>query len=353
MAVPVTFFYPYPEEIEQAPTLDLHDPAFWSHEGKERRRAWLLQTCCWLTHFGYDARLAATLPAEGIVVLMPEPEQQAAFQAQFQPARHRNILVATIRADVIGFRSPLGDADIVQNGRFADDRRTFFVPHWPQPGLIPRDATRDVRIEHIVFKGGFGSLQKDFRSDAWYEALEARGLTFEIASAETQGTIPRWHDYRTADLSLAVRPDLGDGGLRCEKPASKLINAWHAGVPSLLGPEYAYRELRQSPLDYIEIETPRDALHAIDALRSDPVRYRAMVRHARRRARSFTPAAIAKRWAQVLYDDLPRLARTRPVQWTRAMPLSARRAVNFVLMPPAPFELRKQLGHVWRQTTRP
>ncbi len=347
-SLPVTFFYPYAEGLPDPGDADLSSHTFWSLEGQERRRAWLLQTYFHLRNAGHEVTLSADLPTEGIVALLPEPEALTQFHHQYE-RRHRSLFVLTIRADIFGFRSPLGDADIVQNGRFADERHTFFVPHWPQPGLLPRDPARGSRIENIVFKGGYGSLEADYRSDTWTAFLADRGLTFQIASAETEGAVPSWHDYRTADLNLAVRPAFGDGGLRCEKPASKLVNAWHAGVPSLLGPEYAYRELRQDALDYVEVASLNETMEAIDRLLGDRDRYRQMIEQAQKRARDFTPARIAERWAEVLYDRIPRIVTTRTYRASRPLPLRTRQLFNLLTRPPAPFELRKHIGHVVRQ----
>ena len=345
--LPVTFFYPYPAELNRLESLDLRTWRFWSHEGKERRRAWILQTYLWLRESGYEVDISATLPEDGLVVLLPERPILDSFMGQYGP-QHRSLLIVTVRADIMGFRSPLGDADIVQNGRFADGERTFFVPHWPQPGLIPRDAARGDAIKHIVFKGGFGSLREDFRPSNWKAYLEQRGLTFEVASAHTQDEIPRWHDYSSADLTLAVRPSFNDGGLRYEKPASKLVNAWHAGVPALLGPEYAYRELRESPLDYIEIDSVPEAKEQIDRLRENPALYRRMIEHGRGRAQSFTPERVAERWAEVLFEAVPRLRKRFSVRASRPLPLALRRIVNWVTAPPSRFEARKQAGYLLR-----
>lgn len=343
-SLPVTFFYPYPDELAALSDLDLDEYLYWSHEGKERRRAWILQTYLRLREAGHPVSISDTLPDRGLLVLLPEPEIRRAFDAQFTRA-HRSLLLVTVRADVTEYRPLLGDVDIVQNGRFADDDRVFFVPHWPQPGLLPRDSRRGTRVENIVFKGGFGSLLSDFRSAQWNDYLAAHDLTFRIASAETEGTVPNWHDYRTADLNLAVRPPYNDGGLRCEKPASKLINAWHAGVPSLLGAEYAFRELRASPLDYIEVTSVDEAIQAVEHLRAHPTLYTQMVEHGRRRARAFTPERIAERWAEVLFEQAPRMAERRITRWTRALPGPLRSGVNFFLTPPSTYELRKRLGH--------
>ncbi len=347
--LPVTFFYPFPDVLDSLADIDLEDPVFWSHEGKGRRRAWILQTYLRLRSAGHPVSISETLPERGIVVLLPEPPIRDRFQRQFT-RRHRNLVVVTIRADTAVYQSYLGDVDVVQNGRFASERRSvFFVPHWPQPGLIPRDPNRDTTIENIVFKGGFGSLRSDFRSARWYEYLRRRDLTFHIASAETEGEIPSWHDYRTADLNLAVRPAYEDGGLRCEKPASKLVNAWHAGVPSLLGAEYAFRELRTSSLDFIEIETLDDAISAIDTLREHPTLYRRMVDHGRRRAQEFTPNRITKRWAQLLFETVPEVAGRPTKRGARTLPGPLRTGANFFLSPPSPYELRKIVGHSVRR----
>ncbi len=84
------------------------------------------------------------------------------------------------------------------------------------------------------------------------------------------------------------------------KPATKLTNAWLAGVPILLGPEPAFQALRESPLDYIEIKTPDEAVEAIIRLKQNPALYREMVENGLRRSQEFTVDRIAARWREVL-----------------------------------------------------
>jgi hypothetical protein len=116
----------------------------------------------------------------------------------------------------------------------------------------------------------------------------------------------------------------------------------------LLGKEYAYQELRQSPLDYIEIETIEEAMTAIDQLLEHPILYRDMIDNGLERARAFTPERIAARWAEVLFDFLPEIASTRAFRLSRSLPLPARRVSNFATMPPSSFELRKKVGQLIR-----
>ena len=90
------------------------------------------------------------------------------------------------------------------------------------------------------------------------------------------------------------------------KPASKLINAWHAGTPALLGPKPAFQALRQSELDYIEVRSPDKVIRAVERLKRDAELYRAMVENGWARGREFTTDAIAARWREVLADPLAR-----------------------------------------------
>lgn len=326
---------------------DLHSPGPWASSNKARRRAWIVQTYRWLSHFGYDVHIADTLPSTGILVFIPEEESYIALTEQLEK-KHRSLTFVGVRADVCEYKIPLADFEIVQNGRFADERRSYFVPHWPQPGIIPRDPKRGSKIENITFKGGFGSLDAEFRTARWNAYLESRKLTFEIASKHTQGEIPRWHDYELADLVLAVRPLYGDGGLRCEKPASKLVNAWHAGVPAILGPEYAFRELQTNDLDYIEVKNAEDAMGAINELIDSPARYRAMIDHGRQRARQFTPQRIAERWAEVLLVRIPDAMSAHEKKFRSASPWLLRKTYNVAVSPPSPFEFRKIFGEAYR-----
>ena len=82
-------------------------------------------------------------------------------------------------------------------------------------------------------------------------------------------------------------------------------------MPAVLGPEYAYRELRRSDLDYLEISEPDEAKDAVLRLREDTRLYSAMVENGRRRAREFTAEKILARWAVLLFDRIPRLVAER------------------------------------------
>ena len=91
-----------------------------------------------------------------------------------------------------------------------------------------------------------------------------------------------WHDFRETDAVVAIRSF--DQDLHHIKPASKLVNAWHAHVPAILGRESAYRALRQSSVDYIEASSFVEAKAAIEMLKRDPGPRCSMAENGRRRA---------------------------------------------------------------------
>jgi hypothetical protein len=174
-----------------------------------------------------------------------------------------------------------------------------YFAHLPQPGLVPRDPSRGTRLESISFKGGEINLAEPFRSPTFREKLAERGISLRLdlfrPGEKTKITM---HDYRDVDAVVAVR-NLTIGDYRA-KPASKLVNCWLAGVPAILGPEPAFRELRQGPLDYLEVRTPDDALAALDRLRSDPGLYTAMVENGRKRALQHTQTATLAAWIEAI-----------------------------------------------------
>jgi hypothetical protein len=77
----------------------------------------------------------------------------------------------------------------------------------------------------MAYFGRSSSVPAWFHDPAWHKALAAIGVTFEIRDA-------RWFDYSDVDVVLAHRVEAAT--MLRQKPASKLTNAWRAGVPALL-----------------------------------------------------------------------------------------------------------------------
>lgn len=313
----LTFFLPGERDLEALGRLD--PDADW-REMQIGERAWVLQTYLRLARAGYPVRLSGTPPDSGIVI----------FHAKHEGVLRRqrrglgNAVLVGIRADN---REPLiADFETVQNHHFADGRRRFYLPFWPQPGLVPRDPSRGAAIRRVAFKGFAQNLHPDFRLPAWRELLAAREIEWEVdavpfAGAATDRFGTAWPDFSSVDLVLAVRPP--DRRLWTSKPATKLFNAWLAGVPALLGPEHAYRELRRSELDYLEVASLAEAKAAILRLLERPDLYRAMVENGRVRGVEFTIEATLARWVDLLTVKIPALV---PLLPSRRIPLPLRAA---------------------------
>jgi hypothetical protein len=242
---------------------------------------WIVQTWLVLKRRGHDVTLVDRFPAGGIAVVHCD-------HVSVRERPWRSFVVA-VRAD----RPParLCDHQVVQNELGVRSPREHFMPYWPQPGLRPRDPSRGDRVERVGFIGRDRNLAEPFKSPAFRAALEDRGLELVIREEP-------WNDYRDLDVVLAVRS--GRPRFLAIKPPSKLVNAWLAGCPALLGPEPAYAALRTDPLDYVEVRTPDEALAELTRLRAEPRRYRALVEQGGRRAQEFTLERMAERWEALL-----------------------------------------------------
>jgi hypothetical protein len=276
-------------------------------------RAWILQTYLRLRAAGFAVELSDAWPRSGLLV----------FDARQKDALRR-LSGRTDGVFLVGCRRDLGepliaDFEVLQNGRFADSERRFMVPHWPQPGLVPRDSARGPVIMRVSYKGFAGNLDPEFLGGDWRRFLAQLGIQWQCdavpyAGPQVSASETRWHDFRECDVVLAVRPRARD--LHVRKPATKLYNAWLAGVPAILGVEYAYRELRRNALDYIEVTSVTEAMQAVEGLARDPALFDAMVQNGRLRASEFMPDAIRSIWTDLLFRILPeRVNDARARRW--------------------------------------
>jgi hypothetical protein len=291
--------------------------------------SWVAQTYLRLRAAGHPVELRATVPDRGLVVFHAKHKHalaraaRSANAAAAAPGRQEVYFVA-IRADN---SSPLlADFEVLQSGRFADDRTLFWIPFWPQPGLLPRDASRGTTLARVAYMGLIENLHPEFRGEAWRTAVAAMGLEWVVREVRFRrdgdlGQID-WEDYRALDAIIAVRPR--DRHLRYSKPASKLINAWRAGVPALLGPEFAYREIRRSTDEFLEVASATEALAALGRLRDDPGLYARMVALGRKRAPEFSFEALTQRWAELVFATIPARIAAGALPWSHRLALSVR-----------------------------
>ena len=247
---------------------------------------WVLQTYLRLKDQGFPCELVGSMPTEGIVLVhrnslpfnyRPEPKQLLVCLKADKPAR------------------PYAQLHVVQNERETKLlRNSYRITHWTQPGLIPRDPSRGDQFKTVAFFGRKGNLAKELTDPGWVKRLKSIGLEWRFKNCY------QWHDYSDVDVSLAVRTF----GASCGdwKPPSKLCNAWLAGVPAILGSEPAFQEQRRSELDYIEVNTLQETIHALERLRNDVDLRQAMVKNARIRAQEVKPEKIVEQWCSFLVN---------------------------------------------------
>lgn len=214
-------------------------------------------------------------------------------------------------------RPQICESTIVQNPLNICDKTIFYVIHWPLLNMIPRNKERGNNISNIIYRGGTLNLAKTFKDEQFLEKLQSISINVSVSPpTDYQRIKVNWNDYSEGDLVLAVR-NLTEYDLTL-KTDHKLVNAWIAGVPALLGPEPAYQRLRKSELDYIEVRSPEDVISAIKGLRDNPKLYQAMIENGFERAKSFTPDRIAEDWRNLLagfiYEDYQRWL-NQPYLW--------------------------------------
>ncbi|OYY94866.1 MAG: hypothetical protein B7Y41_04730 [Hydrogenophilales bacterium 28-61-23] len=174
-----------------------------------------------------------------------------------------------------------------------------------------------------------------FKSELWSDFLRSESLHWVEDQAYWTGGGAKgykdvsWNDYSNIDLIVAIRRD--PSNKYNNKPASKLINAWLAGVPAILGAEVAYRELRKSRLDYMEAVTLEDVIGSIRMLKSNPEVYKSMVDNGKIRAQEFGAKKIEARWLCLLMDDLTKIYHSPFWLMMRHLPIGARKRFRKIL----------------------
>lgn len=281
------------DDIEREPSRFQGGRNSWIAQGYLRLREGLERRGC-------HVRVASRIPSAGIAIAHRDDANDCRVERS-------GAFLVVVRAD----RAPVIACDlaIAQNGTQLR-RGERFLPLWPQPGLRPRDAQRGHRIARLTYHGRPDRLPAWLADPRFLVALSARGVRFESIAKG-------WGDYRGTDLVLAVRDD--SPAMLATKPATKIYNAWLAGVPVLATAEPAYLEVRRSPLDFVEIASPEDVLAAIDRLRASPGLYQSMIANGREHAREYDIEAIRARWLglfdrEILPAPVRRHVRTGPVR---------------------------------------
>ena len=252
---------------------------------------WCLQTYATLRRSGFDATCSNRFERFAINV---------AHVASIKPfSVPCNSFVVGVRADYPPIA--LAQIHVVQNQSQADSS-SVWIPHWPQPGLVPRSSNRD-GIKTVAYAGQGYYLAG--RRTEWEAECRRLGLNFRMMTPRN------WHDFSEVDIAIAIRTF--DDYAYDKKPPTKLFNAWHAGVPCIAGPDSAYQQVGSPGVDYLIARTFSTAVSSIERLCHDPLLYQQIVANGQQSVSNYSREKIADVWT-AFFDVV---ARPRFADWCR------------------------------------
>ncbi|HAX79712.1 MAG TPA: hypothetical protein DCY88_28725 [Cyanobacteria bacterium UBA11372] len=275
----IYFYAPDEEKVE----LMKKDYSKWS--GDFGNFGWIAPTYFYLKAAGFTCEIATRVPEEGI--LLADRDTLGDGQKDLN-----KVMLICAKGD--REFHPYAHLHIVQNPVEFNRKknsiwRPYYIPFWPQPELVPRAKERNYLVENVAYIGAESQLAKELKSERWIKYLEDLGCKWLPIFDKK-----KWNNYRNIDLVVAARSF--DKITYTNKPASKLINCWRAGVPAILTPETAFLAERKTELDFLIVESLEEAIAAVKKLKSDPELYGAMVENCLKRAEEFTTEKTVEQW---------------------------------------------------------
>lgn len=277
-------------KVEKLSTInpDEYPSLFWRGD-----LAWCLQSYLRLSLVGRPVTCGNSLVDDGINIVHGKQLRQLKATA-------KHFLVCA-RADFPPCR--WAHFQLVQN-RLQLGRNTVYVPHWPQPGIRPRDDSRTT-VQHVAYSGLTYNGNMAGTVEQWSASLRAEGFEFSVLTGETTC------DLRHVDVMVAVRSF--DQRTYSHKPPSKLFNAWAARTPLIGGYDSAFSQVGRPGVDYIRVKSLEEAVIALRRLRDEPVFYRDIVQSGTSRFRQYESGQLTQYWWDILAGPI----RERYQRWQR------------------------------------
>ncbi len=291
---PKIFFY-LPEEYLPQGQIPEDYTEFWDYCVKNWNGyyagilVWTLKTYLLLKDY-VSCKLVTNIPEKGIIIA-----HRKSLPAKPKPKQ----LFVCIKADKSVH--PYSQIHLVQNScdclfkRSPGLWQTYYVPRWPQDKLKPRSKSRGTRLENVGYYGVRRELAKELQSKKFERLMQSNGFKWHIFSNPK-----KWVDYSKTDAIVAVRSFKKQGFNN--KLASKLYNAWRAGVPVLLGPETAYQNEKKSRFDYMEVNSANEIISALKSLRKNHRLYKQMVNNGIIRSKEVSQNKIIGLWKSFLVN---------------------------------------------------
>ena len=287
--IPVFFYIPpseWPENgIPETPIADWRAKDLWPLGKNIGIYSLTIQTYLRLKSNNFPCEIIDSIPDQGILIahrdVLPNDPRLL----------NKNLLVVCIKAERTPH--PFASLHVVQNPiekkELSPCWNPFYIPHWAQRDLIKRDENRGDKFENIAYFGRKVNMAPELKSSTWVEQIEQLGLNWVPVTEDEH-----WSNYSHVDAILAVRSF--DRQTYDAKPATKLFNAWRAGVPAIVGNDSAFSAEQRSDLDFIQVTTVEDAIEAMKQLRDNAQLRKAMAENGFRRAKEIEFEMITKIW---------------------------------------------------------
>ena len=301
----ISFYMPeahLPSPERQAAWIPGHAPDLLAGGKSAAAQCWIYQTWVELRS-ETPIELVTKMPDEGIIVTLGN-----FLNSDFRAGEKQ--FIANIVADFIPH--PGTQLQIVQNRAHA--RRlpgSIFIPLWAQPNLIPRDPARGDKIETIAFFGDPRNLAPELASQTFADQIEREtGAKLVIRDAS------QWHDYSDVDVALAIRDF--SRAQHLHKPATKLYNAWLAGVPIISGSDSAFTSEGRAGEDFLQAGSAAVCIDLVKKLKRDPAFRAALVESGHKKTAPFSREAVRETWRSFCEENLPQAAS----HWFRKSPMA-------------------------------
>lgn len=289
----IYFFIPqrfWPKTIPESPDEN------WSGFGLGMY-TWTIQTHLRLKADGFSSHLTNQLPDQGIILI----DHNHLTYGNIIPSSEQ--LIICLKQD--GLPYPYSQLYVVQNPLDAQARNDYhYIPHWPQPGLIPRDAGRGKCFRNIAYFGHQVNLVSEFKDPFWHKTLKKLDLNWCPIINYNHWSKHRelnnnWNNYSEIDAVIAVR-QFGKSQQFLNKPATKLYNAWLAKVPAIMGHESAFLSEGEPQKNYIEATSLEEVIMALETLKENDLWREELVNNGWIAGREFTADKTVKRWRSFL-----------------------------------------------------
>lgn len=192
--------------------------------------------------------------------------------------------------------------EAVPNRASAKTSMQVHIPLMPQRGLIRRSGSRPPTVETVALKAFRNNLPTWI--DTLDEGLRQLGVSLRV-DTEISGDGSSWSDFSTVDIALCIPPrQLLDNEER--KPATKLINAYAAGVIPFATRLPAYVEVGKDGIDCVFIlNDPASIIQEVRSLLDDQRRAAALLSASTERGKEFSVDALLTSWLRAMLETPP------------------------------------------------